>query len=143
MVGGLKVVGDDPVHSHLPTQHGAPPVTFRGMRVLTLEDQSQAYACTSCDFTGTRGEVQVHRAQEHGAGKSGRRRQEPGIPQELLAMTIGEVLHLSTGIHIWEELFEQQAAETASWQERARAAEAEVKVFQRLLGKAGYAKVDE
>ncbi len=141
-MNGLKVIADDPVYSHLPTQAGAPPITFRGMRVLTLEDESQTYACVDCEFTGTRGEVQVHRAHEHGAGKPGRRKQEPGIPPEVLAMTVGELMHLGAGIHAWEGLFEQQAAETAGWKERALAAEAELRQFQRFLGKAGYAKVE-
>ncbi len=143
VVNGLRVIADDPVHSHLPIKAGAAPITFRGVRLLTLEDQSQVYACTSCEFTGGRGEVQVHRAHEHGAGAPGRRRQEPGIPSEVLAMTLGELMHLAAGIHGWESLFEQQAAQSAEWQERALAAEAEVKAFNKLLGKAGYAKVEE
>lgn len=145
-VGDLRVVADDPVPSHLPVRPGAAPKVFHGKRLLTLEDGSKIFECAERDFVGTQGEVAVHRVQEHGAARPGRRRQQPLaedlVPAEIRSMTIGELVHLAGGISTWEQQFELKEAELEGWRERALAAEAEVRAFQKLLGKAGYVKTD-
>jgi hypothetical protein len=143
-VNGLLVVADEPVPSNLPTT--GEPKYYVGRRLLTLEDNTQVYECAERDFVGTEGEIAIHRSKAHGAGRPGRRKQtapEEVIPSEIRRMTIGELVHLARGIGDWENLFELKVAEAEGWKERALAAEAELHALQRLLGRAGYAKVEE
>lgn len=124
MVGEHKVVADEPALSPLPARVGQQPVTFKKLRVLTLDDGTTTHGCGDCgEFTGTRGEVQKHRYDEHQAPRAGRRAAEPSIPADLSAMTLGELVELSRDAASWGDLITELEVKLDDWRTRALAAE--------------------
>lgn len=109
-VHGVKVVRDEVLPSGL-SSHVGKVVPLHGTRVLTLADGTTVHGCRDCEFTGTRGEVKVHRGEEHGVAGGGPRARaaEPAgrLPYpspEVLSMTLYELIELAEHIDSWEDV---------------------------------------
>lgn len=103
-VGGVAVVKDEVLASGLTEKVGR-LVPLKGTRKLTLADGTVTYGCADCLTHGTRGEVGMHRAEEHpppapakkrGPGRPGRGdAKAASYSAELRDMTFGELLELA------------------------------------------------
>lgn len=124
LVDGLRVIADDPAPSPLPTKAGGTTITYRFLRILTLEDGAKVFGCGDCLFTGTRGEVQKHRYDDHDAPRPGRRAADAPIPADLAEMTIGEMWEMRGQIAGWGRLVTELEVKADEWRTRALAAEA-------------------
>ncbi len=115
VVDGVKVAKVEPVLSPLTEGRGM-PVYFSTLRLYTLEDGRQKFACADCaDVVGSRGDIRTHRVEVHGAAPSGRRKPStvdttggvdvgrvlrPGA----LDITVGELLRLAAAVDGFEDL---------------------------------------
>jgi hypothetical protein len=147
MVDGKEVREDRPVLSPLPARPGRDPIAFRGMKLLVLADKSEIFACADCEATGARGEILVHRRDEHGARRGGNRKQsgEPALIASLDPdLTVRELLEQALEIPRWAELFEAQQVQVDELKARCEAAERRNRQIKIHLEKAGFVlKEDE
>jgi hypothetical protein len=107
-VAGVAVVKDEPLPSGLSKRGALVPLT--GTRQLTLFDGRVLFGCNDCEMTGTRGEVQSHRAREHG-GESAeparpQARNRTGLSDDTLSMQLRELLELASQVEHWQDIFE-------------------------------------
>lgn len=143
-VNGLAVTKDVPLPSPLKAGDGT-PVVFPGYRRLTLEDGTQLTGCGECpnstDFTGTRGEVQRHRAAVHGMRAGGAPRKKAtdqvAIPASIRAMTLDELLTTATEIEQLGDLVNTLTAERDEFKKRATTAEMQVRRWERAFSNLG------
>jgi len=142
LVDGLRVVADDPAPSPLPARNGGATITFRNLRILTLEDNSKTFGCGDCAMTGTRGEVQKHRYDIHDAPRPGRRAVEAAIPPDLADMTIGEMWAMRHEYAAWGHLVTELEVKLDDWRQRALAAEQWKRKVTARLAQIGF-KLDE
>ncbi len=124
MIGGLKVIADEPAPSPLTPKAGHTTITFRSLRILTLENGDKVFGCGDCEMTGTRGEVQKHRYDVHDAPRPGRRATEAAIPADLAEMTLGELWAMRAEYAAWGHLVTELEVKLDDWRQRALAAEA-------------------
>jgi hypothetical protein len=143
-VHGVLVIADEDVPS--PLSSSGKPVTFKGLRLLTLEGGKQIYGCADCDHTGTRGQVAKHRGEKHGAklARPNRGRAPSALPDEVSNISIAELLEIARGAPRWEEMFEEERARTADWRQRCQVAEARVRQINAALERIGFVeRVDD
>lgn len=69
-IDGVKVVSDVVYESPL-SKHVGRFIPVTGIRILTLEDETEVKGCSDCDFAGTLGQVRQHRKAEHGVSMGG------------------------------------------------------------------------
>lgn len=145
LVDGVAVVKDEPELSPLPSKPGAPPIAFKTRRVLTLADGTQTYACADCpEITGSKGDIVKHRVDQHGAGKGGARPKDSGPSENVMRMTIGEVLRHAEQVDQWEAVVTATEARATTAEARAAAAESRLRKIDRALERAGFTlKVEE
>jgi hypothetical protein len=136
MVNGLKVVEDAEVPSPLGGGRA-----FSGMRKLSLEDGTQCFGCSACDFAGTRGEVMAHRIAVHNAGKGGPRKRtqyDAVVSVDLLSMSIAELLEYGRQYQAMSDLVDvligQRDAQKAEFERISR----EHSALVAALAKAGF-----
>jgi len=127
-IDGVRIAKVEQTLSPLSST-SAKPIQFKGVLTLTLEDGSQTFACSECDFVGGRGQVQSHHKAEHGPKRRSRpKRPElallPGIDQAVASMTIGEVLEMARDSASWGDLLSESSAAIEEWKSRALIAEA-------------------
>lgn len=141
-VDGLKVVADEPAPSPLPARNGGTTITFRTLRILTLENGEKTFGCGDCDFAGPRGEVQKHRYAEHDAPRPGRRAAEAPIPADLADITVGELWAMRGEYAAWGHLVTDLEIKLDDWRQRALAAETWKRKVTVRLAQIGF-KLDE
>lgn len=149
VINGKAVVSTEPVASNLP--NAAPIRVDRHV----LDDGSVVFGCAECDFVADRrGDVQVHRADEHGLGWPGRRprgtKADPFANLSLaLGMTLADVLESAGQAAEWKhlldlkdtqisELRKRENEQLATWRERALAAEKELAKYQSAFRRLGF-----
>lgn len=151
LVDGKKVVNDVPLPSPLPVRDGHKPIVFHGFRVLTLEDKTVVHGCGECpdstDFTGTLGDIRVHRANAHGMKRGGQRKASsamadiPGIvPLSLRMMPLGELLEMAAQLEQLGDLFATVTIERDEYKKRALEAEKTVRQWERAFANLGFTK---
>lgn len=153
-IDGLKVVTDEVYQSGLSGYYGK-IIPIRGLRKLTLEDDSVVIGCYDCEFAGTLGQTRQHRNQDHGVSVGRTRRKSAAdaeaagdttpavsIPQDSLSMTVHELLDLAAHVDQWEtvltqleEKVEQLTEDLAEERKARRAAEREMVSLRRKIVK--------
>lgn len=125
MVNGLKVVVDEVLPSGLSKPGKLVPI--KGIRRLTLEDDSVVLGCADCLFVAVEdtqtftklGQVRQHRAIKHGTSLGGVQKKtradveevtvsQARLPENVRAMTIGEAVDLAVHADEWEQVFSTQ-----------------------------------
>lgn len=148
IVGGLRVIADEPVTTNLPRPTGAPPIQLKGYTKITLEDHTVLYACAACDYTGQRGEVMRHRAEKHGAGMGGRRKGTAysAAPKPdysaAMEMTLGEVLELAVDVNNFGTIIEALTADRDDLRRRLMESEQEVRKYRGAFDRLGFVPRD-
>jgi len=123
-IDGVKVVSDVVQESPL-SRHTGDFIPVKGVRILTLEDETTRYACADCVFVAAPerddqtqtplGQVRAHRAEKHGVNIGGNRRgRKPAeapeapdpagtvvLPRDTLSMSLLEILNLAGHIDTW------------------------------------------
>ncbi len=135
-VDGLAVVETEPIASNLARTPGRAGVVLKINR-LTLEDGSYRFGCAEadCEFVAAqRGEVQSHRQQTHGAGRT-RARAATGVSAEVAALSFMEVVALAEAALSMETAFDELNTAVAHWRERANSAERRLSQIESTLGR--------
>lgn len=148
IVGGLRVIADEPVTTNLPRPAGSPPIQLKGYTKITLEDHTVLFACASCEYTGQRGEVMRHRAERHGAGMGGRRKgvnyAAPAKPDYSAAMelSLGELLELAVDVNNFATIIEALTADRDDLRRRLTESETEVRKYRGAFDRLGFVPRD-
>lgn len=139
MVNGRAVVATEPAASPLVNKSG--PVLFTRIVRLLLDDGSESFGCTECDFSDARlGVVRQHVGRAHGpdgpadkpAPKNGRT--PPTAKDHHLSLTIGELLDAGRQVAAMTEAIERLANDRDQWKDRARKAEKRLQTLRTALG---------
>lgn len=157
-VGKLKVIQDRVLPSGLSSFKGD-LVGIRGIRVLTLEDESERLGCNDCEFVtdddalSPLGDIRKHRNAEHGVSMGGTHRRTttratageaeargetanrrlPMPSANALAYSMWEILEFMTRVDDWEDAFAAQAEIIAGFQARLDAETQRANVAERAL----------
>lgn len=119
-VNGLAVIADEAAPTNI-TNGAGERVYFRQIRKLLLEDDSIAYGCVHCEFTGvSTNSVRPHLSKHSGPAKPKTRR------PKLRELTIDELMAKL-------ENHERVAAERDNWRVRALKAEGQLRSLRNTL----------
>lgn len=145
-VNGLAVVDEQPVKANLPARPGEEPKNLRFNRLI-LEDGAVVYECCECPFTGTRGELQKHRAEDHGGPGWGtnsvKRRPSAAAPSaDALSYTLGELLDMAEAFGTWGATVERLTQQRDEWRTRASDAERTIRRYLGIFDRMGFVPKD-
>jgi hypothetical protein len=131
-VNGRAVVSVEPVSS--PLSAAGPPIAFRRVVKLVLDDGATAYGCTECDYTTdamgrVRGHLKVHSDKPRKVRASNNGRVD--VP---LGATLGDLIGAHRRAEALMAVVERQANELADWRARAKDAEKRLTTFRKALG---------
>lgn len=139
--GPLKVVATEPVLSPLSGDNGR-EIYFKRIVKLLLEDGTELYGCTECEYVAEKvGSVRPH-LSKHGARKTGRPSNDERSVQEnarvMAELTLADILELADRALVAENdhdtVRQRLLEERDSWKERAKAAEGKLKKLQAAFG---------
>jgi hypothetical protein len=107
---------------------------------LLLEDGTETYGCTECEFTAPRyGMVRMH-TRAHNNGGPARARPKSTKPAKvawdpaILAMTLGDLIEAAGRGDSIVDTIERLSADRDEWKARARDAERRLNGLRRALG---------
>ncbi len=125
-INGIAVIAEEPIESGISRPDRL--VYFTRMRRLLLADDSTLIACTECHFTDPKvGTVRIH-LRDHGKAAAA-----TGLPPELLAMTLGELLEPGRRVEQLLNALERLANERDEWKARCRKAERNLSTVRKAL----------
>lgn len=130
-VGGVAVVASEPAVTSLPRREGEPPVYFKQIVKLRLEDGSELYGCVHCDFTAPGvGQVRPHLRKHKRPNPEGR---TVVLAVELEEMSVAELLvqkRRADGLLTQVSRLSQQLSDA---KKRALVAERDIAELRRLI----------